>query len=132
MSHCVEGNVVPAPTAVGRLGSWGVAALMTLALAGPVPPARAAIVDTDALGANSQAELERTKVQAFLDRADVRQRLQAMGVSGLVAGGRVASLSDAEVHALAERIDALPAGGNLSQQDIIIILLIAILVAIVI
>lgn len=106
------------------------ATLLTLALAGQVPIARAAIVDTDALGAQSQAELDRAKVQAFVDRADVKQRLQALGASGLVAGVRVAALSDAEVHALAQRIDALPAGGNLSQQDIIIILLIAILVAI--
>lgn len=108
------------------------AALLALALAGQVPLARAAIVDTDALGAQSRAELERAKVQAFIDRADVKERLQAMGVGGLVAGGRVASLSDAEVHALAQRIDALPAGGNLSEQDIIIILLVAILVAILI
>ncbi len=106
------------------------AALLALALAAQVPPARAAIVDTDALGAQSQAELERAKVQAFVDRADVKERLQAMGVSGLVAGGRVASLSDSEVHALAQRIDALPAGGNLSEQDMILILLVAILVAI--
>src|SRR5574337_944875 len=87
------------------LRCWGMATLLALALAGQVPLARAAIVDTDALGAQSQAALDRAKVQAFVDRADV--------------------------NALAQHIDALPAGGNLSEQDIIIILLIAILVAIV-
>jgi hypothetical protein len=32
------------------------------------------------------------------------------------------------VHALAQRMDAMPAGGSLSQNDIILILLVAILV----
>src|SRR5574337_346476 len=114
----------------GLLRSWGMATLLALALAGQVPLARAAIVDTDALGAQSQAALDREKVQAFVDCADVKQRLQALGASGLVAGVRVSALSDAEVHALAHRIDSLSAGGNLSEHDIIIILLIAILVAI--
>ncbi|MDE2605890.1 MAG: PA2779 family protein [Burkholderiales bacterium] len=116
----------------GLLRSRGIAAALALALAGQVPFARAAIVDTDALGSQSQVDQDRAKVQSFLDRADVKERIQAMGVSGLVAGGRVASLSDSEVHALAQRIDALPAGGNLSDQDIIIILLVAILVAVVV
>ena len=39
----------------------------------------------------------------------------------------MAALSDAEVHALAQRIDSLPAGGALSNQDLILIVLIAIL-----
>src|SRR4051812_35291816 len=91
------------------------AAILAVVLCVQTPFARADIVDTDALAAGSQAELERAKVQAFMERADVKQRLQAMGLSGLVAADRVASLSEAEVHALAQRIDSLPAGGALSQ-----------------
>jgi hypothetical protein len=53
-----------------------------------------------------------------------------MGVEGLLAKDRVAALSEQEVHALAERIDAMPAGGTLSQMDMVVILLIAILVAV--
>lgn len=100
-------------------------------LAAQMPVARAEIVDTDALTTQSQAELDRAKVQAFLDRANVKERIQAMGISGLAAHDRVASLSEAEVHALAQKIDALPAGGALSQTDWILILLVAILVVLV-
>jgi hypothetical protein len=106
--------------------------LFALVLAVPMPPARAAMIGEEALAAGSQPEADRAKVQAFLERADVRQRLQTMGVSGLNATDRVATLSDAEVHALAQRIDALPAGGALSNNDLILIVLIAILIAILI
>ncbi len=80
----------------------------------------------------NQAELDRAKVQSFLDRANVQQRLQALGVSGVLAKDRVAALSEEEVHALAQRIDSLPAGGALSTTEWILIVLIAILVAILI
>lgn len=40
-----------------------------------------------------------------------------MGVTGPVAKQRVESLSEAEVHALAQRIDTLLAGGSLSNTD---------------
>ena len=53
-------------------------------------------------------------------------------VDGLAAKDRVAALTDQEVHALAESIDALPAGGNLGTNDIIVILLVAILVVLLI
>lgn len=99
------------------------------AIALQAPLARAEIVATETLATQSQAEQDRAKVRAFVERANVKERLEAMGLSGLVAQDRVAALSEAEVHALAQRIDAMPAGGNLSNQDLIIILLVAILVA---
>ena len=94
------------------------------------PAARADIVDTQDLAAQTQAEQDRAKVQSFVERATVKEKLEAMGVDGLLAKDRVAALSEQEVHALAERIDAMPAGGTLSQMDMVVILLIAILVAI--
>lgn len=94
------------------------------------PLVRAEIVDTATVAQQSQVEQDRAKVDAFIERANVKERLVAMGVSGLVAKQRVESLSEAEVHALAQRIDSLPAGGNLSNTDLILVLLIAILVAI--
>ncbi|MBL0419675.1 PA2779 family protein [Ramlibacter sp. AW1] len=108
--------------------SRGFAVVLAAVLSSQVPLAHGEIVDTDALAAPSQVEVDRAKVQAFMDRANVKERLQAMGVSGLVAGDRVASLSEAEVHALAERIDTMPAGGALSTQDWILIGLVALLV----
>ncbi len=94
-----------------------------------VPLARAEIVDTQDLAAQTQVQQDQAKVQSFLERATVKEKLEAMGVKGLVAKDRVAALSEQEVHALADRIDAMPAGGTLSQTDMIFILLIAILIA---
>lgn len=106
------------------------AALVAAALVAQSPATRAEIIDTETLATQNQSESDRAKVRDFLDRATVRERLEAMGVAGLAARDRVAALSEAEVHALAQRIDAMPAGGNLSNQDLILILLVAILVAI--
>ena len=103
-----------------------VAIVMTAA-----PLARAEMIGTDAMLAQTQAEQDRARVQSFLDRANVKERLQAMGVSGVAATERVASLSDQEVHTLAQRIDSMPVGGRLGSSDIIIILLVAILVVLV-
>jgi hypothetical protein len=94
------------------------------------PVARAEIVQTQELATQNQTEQDRATVQSFVERATVKEKLEAMGVAGLLAKDRVAALSEQEVHALAERIDAMPAGGTLSQMDMVIILLIAILVAV--
>lgn len=94
------------------------------------PLARAELVQTQELAVQNQAEQDRAKIQSFVERATVKEKLEAMGVGGLLAKDRVAALSEQEVHALAERIDAMPAGGNLSQMDMVIILLVAILVAV--
>ncbi len=104
--------------------------LVAIVMTGP-PAVRAEMIGADQALARNQAEQDRAKVESFLDRSNVKERLQAMGVSGVVAKDRVASLSDEEVHALAQRIDSLPAGGRLSSSDIIIILLVAILVVLV-
>jgi len=105
-------------------------AMLAVVISAQAPVVLAEIVDSDAMSAQSQAEKDRAKVQSFVDRANVKERLVAMGVSGVVARDRVASLTEQEVHTLAQRIDSMPAGGSLSTTDIIIILLIAILVAI--
>jgi len=109
-----------------------VAVLLAATLCAQAPLARAEIVETDALGVTSQADLERARVRSFMERADVKERLRAMGVSGLLAGDRVESLTEAEVHALAERIDSLPAGGAITQQEWVLILLAAILLVLII
>jgi hypothetical protein len=111
--------------------SRGVAIALAVALSAQMPIAQAEIVETESLSARSQVELDREKVQAFMERANVKERMQAMGVTGVVAKDRVASLSDAEVHALAERIDTMPAGGALGTQDWILILLVALLLIVV-
>ncbi|HQT26941.1 MAG TPA: PA2779 family protein [Burkholderiales bacterium] len=110
------------------------AVLMGVFLAVQVPIAQANIVSTKEMATKNQADADKAKVQAFLDRADVRARLQTLGVNESMAKQRVASLDDWEAHLLAEKIDSLPAGGNLnlSNSDLIVILLAAILLVLII
>ena len=89
--------------------------------------AMAVIVSTDELAAPNRAEMEKAKVQAFMDRADVKVRLQALGVNELSAKDRVAAMTDQEVHAMAQKIDSMPAGGVLSDRDLVLILLVVLL-----
>lgn len=68
----------------------------------------AGIVTTDQVTAG----VERGQVRSFLDRGDVRARMQEFGVDPVAARVRVDALNDDEVAALAGRIDQLPAGGT--------------------
>lgn len=104
------------------------AALLTV----QAPFVRAEIVSTEEMTTQNQADAERAKVRSFLERANVMERLQAMGVDGVAAKDRVAALSQEEIHALAQRIDSMPAGAALGTTDLILILLVVILVAVII
>jgi parvulin-like peptidyl-prolyl isomerase len=90
--------------------------------------AMAGMVSTDNVAAQNQTAMEKAKVQSFLDRADVKDRLQALGANKSQVKDRVAAMTDREVHALAQNIDSLPAGGRLSNNDLTLILLIVLLV----
>lgn len=76
--------------------------------AGMPLPAAAGIVATDQVVAGAKRE----RVENFLDRAEVRERMQALGVSPQAARERVDALSDEEVAILENRLDQLPAGGT--------------------
>jgi hypothetical protein len=70
-------------------------------------PASAAMLSTPAA-----LDADRAHLSAVLDRAEVRKQLEAYGVNPAEVKARVAALSDAEAADLAQRIDALPAGGD--------------------
>ena len=72
------------------------------------PPAQAALLSTDA----AMSPGARERVMSALERGDVRDRLQAYGVSADEVKARVAALSDDELAQLASGIDNLPAGGD--------------------
>ncbi len=78
--------------------------------------AHAGIVPTEAVLATDASSAtpspERARVNAFLQRADIRQALQAQGVQSDAALERVNAMSDAEVAQLAGRIDQAPVGGD--------------------
>ena len=54
---------------------------------------------------------ERALLLGTLDRTDVTAQLQAMGVDPRAARDRVQAMTDQEVHAMAQDLQAAPAGG---------------------
>jgi len=105
-----------------------IVALMVLVFAGAAvlpPRANAAMIATDAA---LPPAAEREHLKALLARPEVGAALQKMGLSAPDAAARVDAMTDAEVAQLAGRIDALPAGGALSNQELGLIILVVILV----
>lgn len=89
--------------------------LAALLAAGVPPSARAGMISThDAVAAQAaSARLANlSTVQATLARADVRARLQGLGVDPADASARAAALPDAQLARLADGVDKLPAGGD--------------------
>jgi hypothetical protein len=87
-----------------------IASLLVVSIAGlglPLP-VHAGMVGTDAVLPSA----ERDRIASFLEREDVRQQLQAQGVSPTQAKARVAALTDEEARQLAGQVDSLPAGGD--------------------
>lgn len=77
--------------------------------------AHAGMIATDAVAAQAtqaEAQSRRATVLATLNRADVAEALAAKGVDMAAARSRIASLSDAEVIALADQLDHAPAGAS--------------------
>lgn len=74
--------------------------------------AQANIVPTDEAITSVEASANRSKVETFLARADVRDAMVAQGLSPDNASERVRAMSDAEVAQLADRVDHAPAGAG--------------------
>jgi len=81
-------------------------------------PALAGIVSTDTVVAGA----ERERLAGMLERSEVQERLQALGVDPANAKARVAALSDAEAAQLAAQLDELPAGGDILGAAVLIFL----------
>ena len=96
---------------LAKTTSLFLAALM-FAMVVPFQSVLAAMVDTETLLAPSSSDTDRERILAFLDRKDVQAALTAQGVDPREAKLRVASLSDAEVQQIVDRMDQLPAGGD--------------------
>lgn len=111
--------------------TFGAALLIAGLIAALSTPAYAGMIGTQEVLAEQTVQTDRDKVHEFLDRAAVQERLQVMDVPEALARNRVDALTPEETATLAQRIDALPAGGALSGTDFVIILLVAILVVLI-
>jgi hypothetical protein len=77
-----------------------------------VAPVQAALVGTADVIAVQENDAVRQKVRQFLERQDVVNHLQAMGVSLEEAQARVDTMTAEEINLLANKIDQMPAGGD--------------------
>jgi hypothetical protein len=100
---------------------------MAIVLGAPLAPA--GLIPSDAA---IKPASERERVKAMLERPDVAKELQKMGIAPTDAGARVQAMSDAEVAQLAGRLDALPAGGAITNDELLLIIVIILLVALLI
>jgi hypothetical protein len=92
----------------------GVISILSVAIVnmGLVGAAAGAIVDTEMLVAGSR-DADLAAIRAQLDRQDVRQQMQELGVDAVSVDSRLARLSDREIHQLATDMQNAPAGGDL-------------------
>ena len=97
---------------------------LLLAFVFAVPQAYAGLVSTD----QAAAQQEREHVKALIQRPEVAQQMEKMGIPAKEALARVDAMNDEEVRTLAGRLDALPAGGQISSQTLLLICLIIILI----
>jgi hypothetical protein len=74
--------------------------------------AQAALVGTSQILDQGYQEVDRDRLRAFLDRAEVSTQLEALGVDRDIARARIDSLTNEEVADLVDRLDQLPAGGD--------------------
>lgn len=82
-----------------------------LLMTGLQTQAAAGMIGTAALARGEQAQADRERIQAALEREQVRERLAALGVDPREAQARVAMLTDQEAIHLARHMDEMPAGG---------------------
>lgn len=106
------------------MGTIAVVLMANLLALGFAPSASAAVVGTDSAIASQDREDRIARINSVLARDNVRQQLEKLGVDPADAKARVAALSDAELLALDERMQELPAGaGALEVLGILLLVL---------
>lgn len=104
--------------------------LVLLTAWGYVPVAKAGIIGTETVINAEHAQQQRAQLHSLLNRDHVRSYLAARGVDPSYVQARVDSLTDAEVDTLANRLDRLPAGGDLLTIALIAFIVLVILDAV--
>ena len=92
-----------------------------------MPQVHAAMIDSDSV----QAQDERARVKALLERPELANDLEKRGIAPRDALARVDAMSDAEVLQLAGRLDTALAGGQISNQQLLLIIIIILLLIII-
>jgi hypothetical protein len=85
--------------------------------------AYAGVISTEQYIASIDRGAALARVDEVLARAEVRERLERLGVNPADALARAEALSDAELIALAENLEELPAGGLLGVLGVVFVVL---------
>ena len=97
--------------------------LVALMAWAPYQFSHASMIGTEQVQAQS-ADQQRARVMELLNRADIVQQMQTMGLDAAKAKDRVAAMTDEEVAQLNSRLDALPAGGLHGWGSVLVIAII--------
>lgn len=98
-------------------------------LASAQVPVRAEMIAEGEVQASVKANKERERVKSLVTRPEAASQLQAMGIAPDRAQARVDAMTDAEVQAISARLNALPAGGQISNYQLIVVILLVVIVA---
>jgi hypothetical protein len=95
---------------------------LTLALLLVAPQAQAGMIGTQ--------DEERQRVKELVARPELAQQLEQMGIAPEEVQARIDAMTDEEVRTLAGRLNAVPAGGDLTTQEWLLIIIVILLVII--
>jgi hypothetical protein len=96
---------------------------LTLALLLIAPQVQAGMIGTQ--------DAERERVKELVARPELAQELKRMGIAPEEIQGRIDAMTDEEVRALAGRLNAVPAGGEVTSQEWLLIIIVILLVIII-
>lgn len=91
----------------------------------PYQAAQAGMIGTDQV-ATTSSQVDRNAILSFVTRSDVAGQLQGLGLDAATAKDRVAAMTDSEVSYLAQRIENLPAGADVSGIILLILIIAAV------
>jgi hypothetical protein len=97
---------------------------LTLALVLIAPQVQAGMIETPPAS-------ERERVKELVARPELAEQLKQMGIAPEEIQGRIDAMTDEEVRSLAGRINAVPAGGDLTTQEWLLIIVVILLVIII-
>jgi len=101
--------------------------ILILALSLALPQAHAGLIPAG----DARPGAERERLKALIARPELAREIEKLGILPHEAAGRVDAMNDAEVRALAGRLDALPAGGAISNQELLLLIILILLLVIV-
>jgi len=96
---------------------------LSLALLLVAPQVQAGMIGTQ--------DVERQKVKELVARPELAQQLKQMGIAPEEVQGRIDAMTDEEVRSLAGRLNAVPAGGDVTTQEWLLIIIVILLVIII-